>query len=271
MPRMHMLGSVTDTINTSFIIESEHGLIVIDGGLETEAENLYRHIKSLGKDICAWFLTHPHSDHTDALRKLLFCYGDEMKPQKLYFNFPSAELIDKYAPDSHENGMWLKKLLSDLSGFDIPIITVHKDDVFDFGDVKITVLREPCPEITEDFHNNSSIVLKLKTENTNVIFLGDLGLEGGYHLLETVPQEILKSDYCQMAHHGQDAVTRDVYEAIKPDYCLWCTPTWLWDNIGEGGYDTGIYQTVIVRGWMSEIGGIKKHYIMHEGPFIIEL
>ena len=163
-----------------------------------------------------------------------------------------------------------KKLLSDLAEFEIPTVTVRKDDVFDFGDVKITVLREPCCEITEDFHNNSSIVLKLETENTDVIFLGDLGVEGGNHLLKTVSADRLKSHYCQMAHHGQDAVEKDVYDVIRPECCLWCTPTWLWDNIGDGGYNTGIYQTVIVRGWMDELG-VKKHYVMKDGPFIIEL
>ena len=103
-----------------------------------------------------------------------------------------------------------------------------------------------------------------------MIFLGDLGVEGGEHLLTVASPELLKADYCQMAHHGQQGVEKDVYEAINPDYCLWCTPTWLWDNKGPEGYDTGKYKTVIVRGWMSEIK-IKKHYIMQQGPFVIEI
>lgn len=271
MPKMHMLNSATNTINTSFIIESEKGLILFDGGFESESENLYRYIKSLGGNVVAWFLSHPHSDHVDAMRALLQNYGGEIRPEKLYYNFPTPETLDEYCTDNiRENGDWLRQFYSDIAPFSIPTVTVHKNDVFDFGDVKITVLREKLDTITDDLHNNSSLVLRLETANSSVIFLGDLGIEGGQHLLETVPPEKLHADYCQMAHHGQDGVTREVYEAIKPDYCLWCTPTWLWDNIGKGGYDTGKYQTVIVRGWMSELG-IKKHYIMHEGPFIIEL
>ena len=41
MPKLHMLHSVTDTINTSFILQSETSTIVIDGGFPTEAEYLY--------------------------------------------------------------------------------------------------------------------------------------------------------------------------------------------------------------------------------------
>ena len=48
MVKMHMQKSVTDTINTSFIIESEKGLLVVDGGFATECENLYAKLKELG-------------------------------------------------------------------------------------------------------------------------------------------------------------------------------------------------------------------------------
>jgi hypothetical protein len=40
--------------------------------------------------------------------------------------------------------------------------------------------------------------------------------------------------------------------------------------MGENGYDTGPFKTVITRGWMSELG-IKKHYVDKDGPFAIEL
>ena len=74
-----------------------------------------------------------------------------------------------------------------------------------------------------------------------------------------------------MAHHGQAGVDFDVYRAVMPTHCLWCTPTWLWDNMGEGGYDTGPFKTVVVRGWMSSLRSVKKHYLMMEGPHVIEL
>jgi hypothetical protein len=41
-------------------------------------------------------------------------------------------------------------------------------------------------------------------------------------------------------------------------------------NVGDNGYDTGPFKTVITRGWMSELG-IKKHYVDKDGPFAIEL
>ena len=64
---------------------------------------------------------------------------------------------------------------------------------------------------------------------------------------------------------------REVYEAVRPRFCLWCTPTWLWDNMGPNGYDTGHYQTVVVRGWMSSLGCVERHYRMMDGDQIIDL
>ncbi len=118
--------------------------------------------------------------------------------------------------------------------------------------------------------NNSSIVFRLDTKDSSVLFLGDLGVEGGNQLMETVPHEMLRCDYVQMAHHGQNGVTKDVYKVISPKCCLWCTPSWLWDNRGPNGYDSGDFKTVIVRGWMSELG-VKRHYVTKDGPFIIEI
>ena len=271
MVKMHMQKSVTDTINTSFIIESEKGLLVVDGGFATECENLYAKLKELGDHVTGWFLTHPHTDHVNCLREMIKTHLGDIKIDMLYYNFPSVEIMNEYIPEGNENGDWLQGFYDDIAPAAIPVTTTHMGDEYSFGDVTVKVLREHNDSTPNNFSNNSSTVFRFETENSSVIFLGDLGIEGGEHLLSVASPELLKADYCQMAHHGQSGVLKNVYEAINPDYCLWCTPTWLWDNKGPGGYDTGKYKTVIVRGWMSEIGGMKKHYIMQEGPFEIEL
>ena len=51
MTKLHMLKSVTDTINTSLIFESDSYLIAFDGGFPSEAEYLHSYIKELGKTV----------------------------------------------------------------------------------------------------------------------------------------------------------------------------------------------------------------------------
>ncbi len=51
-----------------------------------------------------------------------------------------------------------------------------------------------------------------------VVFDGGFASEG-----EVLAAE-LKSDYVQMAYHGQNGAKKTLYEIIDPDYCLGCTP-----------------------------------------------
>ena len=126
------------------------------------------------------------------------------------------------------------------------------------------MLLEPDESIKQNEVNNSSVVLRIEAADRSLLILGDLGVEGGDRLLATNPSELIKADYVQMAHHGQNGVGKNVYEAIDPDYCLWPTPDWLWENNAGRGYDTHIWKTIVTRGWMSELG-IKWHYIMKDG------
>ena len=80
----------------------------------------------------------------------------------------------------------------------------------------------------------------------------------------------LQSDYCQMAHHGQNGVEKRVYDAIRPTGCFWCTPLWLWENDIGKGYNTHVWKTVTVRGWMDELG-VTEHYVMKDGDRTLTL
>ena len=145
--------------------------------------------------------------------------------------------------------------------------------MYNFGDISVSVLQTPDENITENAINNSSCVFSVGVNGKKILFLGDLGVEGGQRLLAHVDKDVLRSDYVQMAHHGQSGVERAVYEAIQPRFCLWCTPSWLWDNIDRkiGLYDSGVYKTLIVRGWISEMRCVERHYRMIDGTQVIEI
>ena len=151
-------------------------------------------------------------------------------------------------------------------------MTVEEGDVYTFGSISVRVLLTPDETMPSGI-NDTSCVYLMEVNGQKILFLGDLGVKGGNRLLARVDLSMLCVDYVQMAHHGQGGVDRSVYEAIRPRFCLWCTPTWLWDNIDRnlGRYDSGQYKTVIVRGWMSEMGCVKRHYRMWEGTQVIKL
>ena len=113
------------------------------------------------------------------------------------------------------------------------------------------------------------MVFRMTLGGQTVLFLGDMGIEAGRELV-TLYGKTLHSDFVQMAHHGQEGVEKDVYEAIAPRACLWCTPKWLWNNDAGKGYNTHTWQTVIVRGWMEELG-VKHHFVNKDGDHEIPI
>ncbi len=112
--------------------------------------------------------------------------------------------------------------------------------------------------------NNSSMVMRVSDKHKSVLFLADLGAQGGEKLLKSDLARYLPSEYVQMAHHGQNGVNEDVYQAIHPRYCLWPAPLWLWDNNPGSGKGTGHWKTLEVRAWMEQFP-IKKHYLLFDG------
>lgn len=261
MTTIYMLTSQSGAQMMSFIVKNDEFLLVFDGGNTCDADFLCTYVKSLGGKIDGWFITHPHSDHIDAMYSLLDRHFDEVIINTVYLNFPSDNFLKKHDSKQFEHVLRLREQINAKS---VNVHIVHTADEYKFGDIAIKVLREPDESITSNAYNNSSVVYRLESEGKSMLFLGDLGVEGGRQLLEQVPHELIKSDFVQMAHHGQNGVEKSVYEVINPDYCFWCTPSWLWDNDAGRGYDTHSWKTIVTRGWMSEIG-IKWHYVSKDG------
>ena len=90
-----------------------------------------------------------------------------------------------------------------------------------------------------------------------------MGEDGGKRLLADAGAEALKSDIVQMAHHGQNGVGEEVYQAINPSICLWPSPDWLWNNAGNR------YRISETKGWMSRLN-VQRHYCTKDGDQVIQ-
>lgn len=261
------LESQVNTIGNIYVIRTHSGkVIVMDGGDEVEKDYLRGFIDALGGKVDAWFVSHPHNDHMGAL-KVLLEKPNGLQIDKIYHSRFPENLIDTEEQKWADYTRVFYTLLDNAK--DTEVIDCHCGDEFSIDGINFKILAEKNPEITGNGYNNSSMVVKMWDKQKSFIFLGDLGVEAGDKLLASEYAKDLECDYLQLAHHGNWAVKKNFYEKVKFRACLWPSPSWLYNNDAGGGFNTAHFESVIVRGWMEELG-IKEHYVSCEGMSKIE-
>lgn len=142
---------------------------------------------------------HPSPpDHSGTLTEILKKPGSIEIKSILQSRFPESlrklERSQKHASRLYSliDSSGIKEINLDRPGLTIKIDGMH-----------LKVLGVTNPEITANPYNNSSMVLRVWDKRKSVLFLGDLGIEGGEKLLSSAAARELDCDYLQMAHHGQ--------------------------------------------------------------------
>ena len=285
MNKETVLYQITETskfMMAFVLVTKEDNVIVIDGGRPADMPLLKEYIG--GRHISAWILTHPHTDHISGIIDELDKNGGaDFDLEALYYNFPP---YDEWLQKTEDDVPDLKYFRNDLNdvlpaftkrslpilgerahvatqGESIDVDECHIDFIFSFHD---GLYANPM--------NDSSLVFKITTPNKTVLFLGDLGADGG-DVLYDESRHLLKSDIVQMAHHGHMNVGMEVYAAIEPEACMWCCADWLYDEPEIPPYlanrekarrmkRTRLYGTAVTRRWMEQLG-VKTHYVTKDG------
>ncbi len=255
-----MLNSQSDSQMLSVLLQTSQGsLIVVDGGLGEDAEYLRSQIVARGGHVAAWLITHPHGDHVGALYQILQTEAAGQSTgvtiDGIYYSFADAAWYTANDPDEMTMA---HSIIGTFAG--LPETMLHPvtgGQLIQVDDVTIQVLNDRY-ETNTDKGNNAGIVYKVYVNGKSILFLGDMAEEGGNRLLAELGAAALKSDIVQMAHHGQNGVSEEVYQAISPSICLWPTPTWLWENAGVS------YKTPTTKSWMTRLN-VEKHYCMKDG------
>ena len=262
---------------TGYVIKtSDDKIIVVDGGTKFDTDHLIEVIKEMSGNekpyVDAWLLTHPHDDHIAPFCDVVENHS-EIEIKKVYFHFPSIKFVEDLEMGQ---AYMIKRFYSLLPRFADKVVIVTESDEYFIGNTRLEILYAHDPSIRENPLNNTSTVFRLTLGDKTAIFLGDLGVESGNKMLARLGDK-LKSDFCQMAHHGQAGCSKEVYAAIAPSVCLWSAPDWLYENdIGKldksrvGGYGSGPWQTLKVRAWMDEISPDASHYVEMDGDQYVE-
>lgn len=278
---LYQLTETSKFMMSFVLITKQNNVIVVDGGRPADIPLLKEYVG--GRHISAWILTHPHDDHisgiVDELRKN-GCADFDL--EAVYYHFPPYE---EWNAKTEKDVPALDYFLRDLNGVlpafleAIPAIgdrahIVTQGDSLDIDECHIDFLYTSHDGLYSNPMNDSSLVFKITTPNKTVLFLGDLGAEGGDVLFDE-SRHLLKSDIVQMAHHGHMNVGMEVYAAIAPTACMWCCADWLYNEPEIPPYladrekmrrmkRTRLYGTAVTRKWMEQLG-VKTHYVTKDG------
>lgn len=258
----------------SYTIEStDGGLVVVDGGRAWQSEELVNVIKGKGGKVDAWIITHPHDDHCGVLCSILAAEWDktEIEIDRILLGQLDLDAIRLQGIRVDT----VDYLLQGLKGHD-NVTYLSAGDELDVIGLHMKVLYTGTPEILSESTNvlnDGSMVFKLSGQKRSMLFLGDIGdnnadnralypdtgagskigCEIADTILATYPEDV-KSDFVQMAHHGNSLMPDYFYEAVAPRKAFFDAPYWLMENKNK---ETGLesyYTTPHYKALMEKIG-----------------
>lgn len=261
-------GATTSRQMMGYAIKTKNNeIVLIDGGTQGDAQQLEDYIISNGGNVKAWFITHIHSDHAGAFE--IITQNPNINIEKIYMSIEDKDWYLKNEESRKEDVDDFFDVLDNNPELKSKIVEPQINEKIKIDNITVSILGIKNPEITTNAINNSSMVLKVRVNNKTILFLGDTGVESSEKLIKNQGKN-LKSDIVQMAHHGQNGATEELYKIVKPEICLWPTPDWLWKNDINGTEDSGPWKTKETREWMEKLK-VKQHYIEKDGTAKIKI
>lgn len=254
---MWQIPSHKNTIGNSYVFRTSEGkIIVMDGGFPQEEFFMRGFLASLGNEVEAWFISHPHDDHMGTLNEILKNPQD-LKIKTVYHSRVVEDVIKAEKDCEAACRDWYNTIDHCTTS---KIVDIQQPgEVFHYDGMNLKILSV-ANEFTQNAYNNSSMIMRVWDKRKSIVFLGDAGVECGNKALASPYRDDLDCEYLQMAHHGQNGCDEAFYRSIRFRTCLWSTPLWVWNNDQGKGYDTGILNTIKTRNWMDKLQ-IKEHHV----------
>jgi beta-lactamase superfamily II metal-dependent hydrolase len=213
--------------------------IVQDGGYRNKnrADNIYKSILEIAPDpenivIAAWFMSHPHIDHQQAIEEFLSKHKDDenLTIESFVLNYAPSSMYSYKRPDGYRetSGESVDNLFSLIKRCapEAKIIKAHTGQMIKYGeDAYVEVLytaEDYLPAELFDYVNSTSLVIRVTVSDTAVLLLADTTHASG-RIMEQTFGDYLRSDMVQLAHHGKAPSNSSLYELVKAEVLLWPT------------------------------------------------
>ncbi len=185
----------------SILLKTGDTDILIDTGLEEDAESLLEGLSQFGvDDIELLILTHPDKDHIGGAGRVLDAYT-----------------VERVIQTSCEKGSDLQERTEEkLAEEKAELMTPREPCAFDYGALRLQVY--PPKEESYESSNNYSIAALAEYEGVRFFFAGDAKKK---RISELLTERLPKANVYKAAHHGRDnKACRELIERLRPDYAV---------------------------------------------------
>lgn len=201
------------------IIDDGKTYEVIDGYCEKGADRLISTLKERKIKSPNLYITHPHYDHYDGIRRII--RDSWFKPKRLYA--PNPESYGDVSGEVKGNKQALKNIISEAKNKGIPVTYLKNEQKISHGEIKFTVYQDTtCKnEGSEGYVNDRSLAFWF--HEMKYLTTGDAGMW-------CVEKYGLKPKFIKCGHHGNNIGTRTIKPSqmaprMKKAGCLF-----YWDN-----------------------------------------
>ncbi len=237
----------SETSGMAYIIRlSDGSFIVYDGGYTTTIDQLLSELKRQnGGDgnihIRAWLLTHSHDDHITCFRDLalrgnryLNAHDMTLTLDTLILSPISNEQALAMDDDGNFYANQLNKCIEKFEG--TKVCYAHTGMTMQFAGLQVEFLYtgdDLFIDGSTGYFNDSTMITRIcstqadKGETLSMVFLGDAGSGEAERLLRYYG-DTLKTDMCQISHHGVEDFPLAAYEKIAASILFYPCNNWLY-------------------------------------------
>ena len=225
-------ADATGVQGTFYTISSENTLIIIDGGWagnETAVRNV---IAAHGNVVDAWILSHPHQDHAGAFNAI-YANPGEITIRQIYDNGFDYEFI--HSVGEPYDDITIMETYHAMTAEAENITHLRRGDVLSLCGLTLSVYNAYDEAVLytvgdeKDYQNNSSLLFKISSANSSMLFCSDIKYDMSDYLLANYADAIA-CDYVQTGHHGNWSFSEQFYAKTGATVFFMDAPATITDN-----------------------------------------
>lgn len=199
------------------ITDNNNRLVIVDGGYDSDAQQVLNILKQHNYHADAWIITHPHPDHAGAFNAIMSTYPDtNVTIDHIYTTKINRKRYEETAHDY--DGIDTYYTFDSLTQKMNNVSYLKAGDELDLIGLHMKVMHawdEATEQQQATLLNDGSLMFRLSGRKNSMLFCADVQSEMEDEIISSYSDD-LKSDYVECGHHGNWGLDTRFYDLVDP-------------------------------------------------------